>query len=104
MQKKLLTTFNTRLLFKKKKNSPERAQRGNIPQHNKAHIYDKPTANSAPKAESVIAKIRNKIRMCTLITIIQHGFGSQATAFRKKKKYKESKWKKKQNCHCLQMT
>ena len=34
-------------------------------------------------------------RMCTLITIIQHSFGSQAMQSEKKKKYKDSKLKKK---------
>ena len=89
MQKKLLTTFNTHLLFKKKNNSPERAHRGSIPQHNKAHIYDKPAANSAPKAESIISKIRNKTTVPVLTTFIQNSFGSPSHSNRRRKEIKE---------------
>ena len=41
-------------------------------------IYDKPTANVILNGEKLIisSKIRNKTRMSTLTTIIQHSFGS----------------------------
>ena len=42
-------------------------------------IYDKPTASiilNGEKAESISSKIRNKTRMPTLTTFIQHSFGS----------------------------
>ena len=57
-------------MIKKKKTSPERAHRGNIPQHNQSHIYDKPTANSTPKAEGVISKIKNR----TMVPIFTTSF------------------------------
>ena len=42
-------------------------------------IYDKPTANiilSGKKIESISPKVRNKTRVPTLTTTIQHSFGS----------------------------
>ena len=42
-------------------------------------IYDKPTANiilNGEKIESISPKVRNKTRMPTLTTTIQHSFGS----------------------------
>ena len=41
-------------------------------------IYDKPTANIIlnGKTESIPPKIKNKTRVFTLTTIIQHSFGS----------------------------
>ena len=46
-----------KLLFilKKKKNPPESRHRRNIPQHNKSHIYDKPTANIILNGEKLKA-------------------------------------------------
>ena len=41
-------------------------------------IYDKPTANiilNGKKLESISPKVRNKIRVFTLTTTIQHSFG-----------------------------
>ena len=41
-------------------------------------IYDKPTANiilNGGKSESISSKIKNRTRMSTLATIIQHSFG-----------------------------
>ena len=42
-------------------------------------IYDKPTAHiilNGEKRDTISSKIRNKTRMPTLTTIIQHSFGS----------------------------
>ena len=89
MQKKPLTTFNTHLWFKEKKNSPERAHRGNVPQHNKGHIYDKPTASSTPKAESLISKIRSKTTVPILTTFIQNSFESPSPSNQRRKEIKE---------------
>ena len=51
MQKKLLTKFNT--IYDK--NSPESGHRGNLPQHNKGDIYDKPTASIILNGEKLKA-------------------------------------------------
>ena len=42
-------------------------------------IYDKPTVNiilNGEKIENIFPKVRNKTRVPTLITTIQHSFGS----------------------------
>lgn len=72
MQKKLLTKFNT--IYDKK--SPESGHRGNLPQHNKGHILKIHRKYNFQwwKTESISSKIRNKTRMSTLATIIQHSF------------------------------
>ena len=44
-------------------------------------IYDKPTAN----IESISGKIRNKTRMSTLTTFIQHSFGSPINGNQRRK-------------------
>ena len=50
-------------------------------------IYDQPTANIILKwkTESISPKVRNKTRVPTFTTTIQHSFGSLATAEKKKK-------------------
>ena len=61
-------------------------------------IYDKPTANiilNGKKLESISPKVRNKIRVFTLTTTIQHSFGGFGTAIRAEKLKKESKLDKK---------
>ena len=45
MQEKHLTKFKTHL-WKKKKNSPESGHRGNLPQHNKGHIWQSHSKHS----------------------------------------------------------
>ena len=52
MQRKPLTKFNTHL---RHLCSPESRHRRNIPQHNKSHIYDKPTANIILNGEKLKA-------------------------------------------------
>ena len=52
-------------------------------------IYDKPTANIILNGETLKAlptKIRNKTRVSTLTTIIQHSSGSPSYSNQKKKK------------------
>ena len=52
-------------------------------------IYDKPTADiilNGEKIESISPKIRNKTRMPTLTTTMQHSFGSFSHSNQKKKK------------------
>ena len=53
-------------------------------------IYDKPTANIILNGEkqSISSKIRNKTRMSTLTTIIQHSFGSPSHGNQRRKKNK----------------
>ena len=51
-------------------------------------IYGKPTANiilTGEKPESISSKIRNKIRMSILITVIQHNFGRASHGNMKRK-------------------
>ena len=54
-------------------------------------IYDKPTAHiilNGGKSESISSKIRNKTRMPTLTTIIQHSFGSFSHSNQRRKRNK----------------
>ena len=57
-------------------------------------IYDKPTANiilNGKKIECISPKVRNKTRVPTLTTTVQHSFGSFSQINQKKKKKKEMK-------------
>ena len=59
----------------------------------------KPTANILnSEKQSIPSKIRNKTRVPTLASIIQHIFGSPS--YGRKGKEKESRLEKKQNSHC----
>ena len=52
-------------------------------------IYDKPTAKHHSqwrKTESISSKIRNKTRLPTLTTIIQHSFGGPSHGNQRRKK------------------
>ena len=52
----------------------------------------------------ISSKIRNKTRMPTFATFIQHSIGSPSHSNLTRKRNKESKLeRKKYNCHCLQM-
>ena len=56
-------------------------------------IYDKPTANiilNGEKIESISPKVRNKTRVPTLTTIIQHSFGSFGHSNQSRKKNKRN--------------
>ena len=62
----------------KKKNPPESRNRRHIPQHNKSYIWQTHNKHYPQwwKIESSSPKIRNKTRVPTLTTSIQHSFGS----------------------------
>ena len=76
MQRKPLTKFNIHLWLKKK-NSLESRNRRNIPQHNKSYMWQTHRKHYPQwwKIESISPKVRNKTRMPTLTTTIQHSFG-----------------------------
>ena len=64
-------------------------------------IYDKPTANiilnatMVKKIESISPKVRNKTRVPTLTTTIQHSFGSFSHSNQKRKRNKRNPdWKR----------
>ena len=60
------------------KNTPKSENRGNILQHNKGHIWQTYSQHYTQpwKAKNFSSKIRNKTRMLTLATFIQHSVGS----------------------------
>ena len=60
------------------KNSPESRHRVNLPQNNKGHIWQthKKDCSQWWKTETISSKMKNKTRMPTLTTIIQHSVGS----------------------------
>ena len=51
-------------------------------------VCDKSTANVIlnGKKQSISAKIKNKTKMSTFTTVIQHGFGNPTWMYQKKKK------------------
>ena len=88
MQRKPLTKFNIHLWFKKKKTLQKAGIEGTYLNIIKA-IYDKRTANIILNDEKLKAfpKVRNKTRVPTLTTTIQHSFGS----------FGHSNWSRKRN-------
>ena len=60
------------------KNSPESRNRRNIPQHNKSYIWQTHSKHHPQswKIENISPKVRNKTRVPTFTTTIQHSFGS----------------------------
>ena len=71
--------------------------RGNLPQHNKSHIWQTHSQHHSQwwKTESISAKIRNKKRVPTLTTIIQHSFGSFGHGNQRRKRNKRNpNWKR----------
>ena len=94
MQRKPLTKFNIHLWLK---NPPESRNTRNIPQHNKSYIW-RPHSKHYPqwwKIESISPKVRNKIRVPTLTTTIQHSFGSFAHSNQSRKRNKRNpNWKR----------
>ena len=67
--------------------------RRNIPQHNKSHIqltYSKHFLQWQ-KIESISSKLRNKTRVSTLITTIQHTFGSPSHNNQRRKRLEKKK-------------
>ena len=59
-------------------NSPESRHRRNIPQHNKSYTWQTHSKHHPQwwKIERLSPKVRNKTRVPTLTTTIQHSFGS----------------------------
>ena len=70
--------FFTKIQHPFKINFPESEHRRNLPQHNKGHIGEIHSTHYFQwwKTESLSSKTRNKIRMSTLDTTVQHSFGS----------------------------
>lgn len=58
--------------FMIKKNSQQNGNKGNINQHHK------PTSYSVRKTKGIFLKIRNKTKMSTFTTFIQHSIGSHS--------------------------
>ena len=79
------------------KNFAESRHRGNFPLHNKDHIRQ---THSQPrsqwwKTETISTKIRNKVRLPTLTTVIQHSFGSVSHSNQRRKRNKRiPNWKR----------
>ena len=60
-------------------------------------IYDKPTVNiilSGEKLQALPPKIRNKTRVSTLTTVIQHSFGSTSHSNQRKVNKRSPTWKR----------
>ena len=86
MQKKLWQ--NSTCIYDK--NPPGSRNRRNIPQHNKSYIWQTHSKHYPQwwKIESISPEIRNKTRVPTLITTIQHNLEVLATAIRAEKEVK----------------
>ena len=92
---KALTKFNTHLWLKKK-NFPESRHRRNIPQHNKSYIWQTHSKHCPQwwKLETISPKVRKKTRM-SILTTIQHTFGSFSHGKqRRKRKKRNPDWKR----------
>ena len=79
------------------KNPPESKQRKNISQHNKSRIWQPPSKHYPQwcNTESISPKVRNKTRVPTLTTTIQHSFGSFGHSNQSRKRNKRySDWKR----------
>ena len=79
------------------KNSPESRHRWNTPQHNKSHMKQTHSKHypQGQKIESISSKIRNKTRVPTHTTTIQHSFGCPNHSNQRRKRNKRnSNWKK----------
>ena len=65
-----------------------------LPQHNKGHIQQTHSKKYAQwwKTESISSQIRNKTRVPTLTTIIQHSFGSPRCGDQRRKKIIKGIW------------
>ena len=96
MQRKPLTKFNIHLWLKKK-NPPESRHRRNTPQHNKSYIWQTHSKHYPQwwKVESISPKVRNKTRVPTLTTTIQHSFGSfRYRNLSRKRNKRNTDWKR----------
>ena len=74
------------------KNPPESRHRRNIPQHNKSYIWQTHNKHYRQwwKIESISPKIRNKTRVPTLTTTIQHSFRSFCHSHQSRKRNKRN--------------
>ena len=88
------------------KNPPESRNRRNIPQHNKSYIWQTLSKYYPQwwKIESISPKVRNKTRVPTLTTPIQHSFGSFAHSNQSRKRNKRNPDWKRRSKTLLQMT
>ena len=70
------------------KNTQQSGNRGSIPQHNKGHTRDTYGQHHIQWAKTKIfpAKIRNKTRLSTFTTSVQHIIGSSSHSNQTKKK------------------
>ena len=98
IQRKPLTKFNIHLWKKKKqKNNPESRNRRNLPQHNKSYIWQTHRKHYPQwwNIERISSKVRNKTRVPTLTTTIQHSFGSFSHSNQRSKRNKRNPdWKR----------
>ena len=81
----------------KKKNPPECRIRRNTPQHNKSYIWQTHSKHYPQwwKIESISPKVRNKTRVPTFTTTIQHSFGSFGHNSQSRKRNKRNpNWKR----------
>ena len=79
------------------KNPPETRHRWKIPQHNKSHIWQIHSKHYPQwwKIERISPKVRNKTRVPTLTTTIQHSFGSFShSSHRRKRNKRNPDWKR----------
>ena len=74
------------------KNPPESRNRRNIPQHNKSYIWRTHSKHYPQwwKIESISPKVRNKTRVPTLTTAVQHSFGSFGHSNQSRKRNKRN--------------
>ena len=63
-------------------------QRGNLPQHNKGHIWQTHSKHQAQwwKTESISSEVRNKASMSTLTCVIPHNIGSLSHGNQRRKR------------------
>ena len=83
--------------FTIKKNPPESRHWRHIPQHNKSHIWQTHSKCYPQwwKIKSISPKVRNKTRVPTLTTTIQHSFGSFSHSNQRRKRNKRNpNWKR----------
>ena len=73
-------------------NLPEGKHRGNLPHHNKGHKWQIHSQHRSQcwKTETISSEIRNKTRLPTLTTIIQHSFGSCSHSNQRRKRNKKN--------------
>ena len=79
------------------KNPPESRNRRNIPQHSKSYIWQAHSKHYPQwwKTESIFPKVRNKTKVPTLTTTIEHSFGSFGHSNQSRKRNKRNPdWKR----------